>query len=158
MNTNFLFPNSFKKIGWVLFILGLILGLYYLFFQSKPGVLDYKLFALVDQGFLKSASFFTVVKTNLLDVITGLLIIFGGVFIAFSKEKYEDEFISKIRLESLVWATYINYVILIFSILFVFGLSFFYVLIFNMFTILIFFVIRFNWLLHKSKRGLHSEK
>ena len=29
MNTSFLFPHRFKKIGWVLLVLGLILGLTY---------------------------------------------------------------------------------------------------------------------------------
>jgi hypothetical protein len=85
------------------------------------------------------------VKNNVFDELIGLLLIAGGLFIAFSKEETEDEFIAKIRLESLVWATYFNYAILMLSVIFVYGMSFFGVLVFNMFTLLLFFIIRFNW-------------
>ena len=62
----------------------------------------------------------------------------------------EDEFIMKLRLESLVWAVYVNYAILILTILFVYELHFFSILVFNMFTLLIFFAIRFNLLLKRA--------
>ncbi|MCO5936699.1 hypothetical protein NAF17_14240 [Mucilaginibacter sp. RB4R14] len=41
--------------------------------------------------------------------ITALLLLFGLIFIAFSKEKIEDEHISFIRLESLQWVVYLSY-------------------------------------------------
>ncbi|MBQ0739534.1 hypothetical protein J9332_35040, partial [Aquimarina celericrescens] len=86
------------------------------------------------------------------DEFVELLLIIGGLCIAFSKHKNEDEFISKLRLDSLLWATYINYGVLIFSILFIYWLSFFYVLVANMITILLLFIIRFYWVLAKSSK------
>ena len=74
------------------------------------------------------------------------------------KEKQEDEFLSQIRLESLVWATYINYAVLAFSILFIHGMAFFDVMVFNMFTILIFFLVRYNWRLYQTKNALAHEE
>ncbi len=158
MKTNYLFPHTWKKPGWALFILGILFGFYYLFVQSEPPFFNVRLFALVDGSFLKPYSFFTLVKTNALDEIITVLLLVGGILIAFSKEKKEDEFISKIRLESLVWATYVNYAILLIAVLFFFDLAFLWVLIFNMFTLLFFFIIRFNWLLYKSKKGLRHEE
>ncbi|GMT46237.1 MAG: hypothetical protein IEMM0006_2069 [bacterium] len=158
MKTNYLLPNRFKKAGWFLFITGIILGMIYLTIQDKPDFLNFNVFAIADQGFLPPANFFTITQTNIFDEIIALLLIVSSVFIALSKEKTEDEYISKIRLESLVWATYVNYAILIIAIIFVFDLAFFWVLVFNMFTILFFFLIRFNWVLYKSKKMMRNEK
>ena len=116
MKENYLFPNQFKKIGWIVFIPALILGLFFIIYQFDPIFSDVKLFAILTSGigpWESGISFFEIIKTNIMDELLGLLIIIGLLFIAFSKEKSEDEFILKIRLESLVWATYINYIILI---------------------------------------------
>ena len=158
MKTNYLFSSKFKKIGWFLFVTGIIQGLIYFIYQSEPTFLNVNVLAIAEQSLFSKTSFFSITKTNLFDEIIGLFLIIGSIFIAFSKEKSEDEFISKIRLESLVWATYINYAILTLTIIFVYDLVFFWVLVFNMFTILIFFIIRFNWALYKSKTQLQNEE
>lgn len=158
MKTNYLFPNQFKKIGWFLFISGVILGIVFLALQSNISFFDISVFSVVEQPIFDKPVFFSITENNVLDEILGLLLIVGGLLVAFSKEKTEDEFISKIRLESLVWATYVNYVILIFAIMFIYEMAFFWVLIFNMFTVLVFFIIRFNWLIHKSKNQIRDEE
>ena len=78
--------------------------------------------------------------------------IIGGLLVGFTKEKVEDEFIYKLRNDSLVWAIIFNYMILVFTILFVYEFTFFHVLVFNMFTPLLFFVFRFNFIRLKSTR------
>ncbi len=158
MKTHYLFPNRFKKIGWLLFISGIILGVVSEISQSDFAFLNVKVFAIADQAIFGKTVFFTISESNILGEIVGLLLIIGAIFIAFSKEKSEDEFISRIRLESLVWATYINYAILIFTIVFIYGLAFLDVLVFNMFTLLIFFIIRFNWVLYKTKKQVRDEE
>jgi hypothetical protein len=158
MKTNYLFPNHFKKIGWLLFIPGIILGIVYLIYQSDISLFDIKVFAIAEKVIFNDADFFTISENNVLDEISSILLIIGALLIAFSKEKTEDEFISKIRLESLVWATYINYAILILAIIFVYDITFFWVLVFNMFTLLVFFLIRFNWALYKSKNQIGNEE
>ena len=158
MKTNYLFPNRFKKIGWLLFIPGIILGIGYLIFQSEISLFNTKVFAIAEEVIFSDTTFFSILENNVLDEITSILLIIGALLIAFSKEKSEDEFISKIRLESLVWATYINYAILILAILFVYNMTFLWVLVFNMFTLLVFFLIRFNWALYKSKNQIGDEE
>ena len=74
------------------------------------------------------------------------------------EEKTEDEFISRLRLESLVWATYVNYIILALSIIFIYDEVFFWVMILNMFTILLFFLLRFNWILSRTKKQMAHEE
>ena len=84
-------------------------------------------------------------QNNILNEILGISTIIGGLIVAFSREPDEDELILRIRLECLVWAIYWNYGILLIAFLFVYDFSFYWVMIFNMFTPLLLFVIRFNW-------------
>jgi small-conductance mechanosensitive channel len=158
MNTKFLFPNEFKLIGWAILVPSAILGVLTFFEFVYFKFLEVKVFAIYSSMFPGSTIVFGVEKNNIADEIFGILCIVGGIFVAFSKEKEEDEFIAKTRLESLVWATYINYAILVFCTIFFYRLGFLYVLIFNMFTVLIFFIIRFYYILYKSKKSLSYEK
>ena len=151
MKTNFLLPNKFKKIGWVLFLIGIVTGVFMYSDLLDNDVLQVKVLSIYHEGILsEKTSFFKIIKNGILDEIVALIIIVGGLIVGFSKEKIEDEFIYKLRTESLVWALILNYVILVVAIVFVYDISFFNVLIFNMFTPLLFFIIRFNFLKRKS--------
>jgi Ca2+-dependent lipid-binding protein len=86
------------------------------------------------------------------------MLILGLAFVAFSRERSEDEFIARIRLESLLRATYLNYGILLLTIVFMYGSAFFMVLVFNMFTILVFFIVHFNLALAKARRNLRTDE
>jgi len=159
MKSRFLFSHKYKPLGWFLFIVGLILGVVLLFNEFEYPVIDAYVFPLIgDEGFLSKNAPFEWSINNIADEIAALLIIFGGVLVAFSKTEDEDEFIAKIRMESLIWATYVNYIVLIFAILFVFDMSFFNVMVCNMFTILIFFILRFHYVLYKSKNVIEYEE
>lgn len=107
---------------------------------------------------LAATIFFAIIQNNILNEILGVLMIVSGLLVAFSKEKVEDEFIAKIRLESLVWATYVNYAVLLVSFIFVFNIAFLWVMIFNMFTILLIFIIRFNIQLSRLKKSANHEE
>ena len=149
MRTKYLFPNRFKKLGWLILIPVSIIGIYITVVDFEPAFLNLKLPALFIDEFMGEKKFIGLLENNFLNEIVGVLLIISSLLVAFSAEKEEDEYIAKIRLESLVWAVYINYGILLLSILFIYDLAFFWVMIFNMFTILWFFIFRFNW--QKSK-------
>ena len=158
MNNNYLFPPGYKKIGLVILIPTLIVGIISLLYSTEPALLDVNVLAVFEQQFSNKPLFFTFIENNILNEICGVFLIISLLFVAFSKEVKEDEYISKIRLESLVWATYFNYFILLLSVIFVYDISFLWVMIFNMFTLLIFFIIRFNWQVWKLKRSDINEK
>ncbi len=164
MNISYLFPNRFKKIGWFLFIPSVILGIYLYQIGIAPDFFNVSVLSLIHEAFIdvnaKTVNniFFKVIENNVLDEVLLILAIIGALFIAFSKEKQEDEFINKIRLNSLVWATYVNYSILIISTIFVYRATYFWVMILNMLTILIIFIIRFNWQLMKLKKEVSHEE
>ena len=151
MKTNYLLPNKYKSIGWILFIIGLIAGIFLYIAEYDTDVLTINVLSIYSESFIgKEKGFFQIVENSILDELISLAIIIGGLIVGFSKEKIEDEFIYKLRKDSLVWAIIFNYSVLIFTILFVYDLTFFDVLVFNMFTPLIFFIVRFNFLKHKS--------
>ena len=154
MNVNYLLPYSFKRIGWVLLTLGIVLGIVYFGINESPQFLDFPVIAIMRQSLLGEVVFFQIITDNIFNEIIALLLILGAIFMALSKEKKEDEFITKIRLESLLWATYVNYAILILALIFIYELAFFTILIFNIFSVLFFFVLRFHWILYQSKNSL----
>ncbi len=160
MKTKLLLPYRFKRIGWILLIPSTILGIMYLFFNYELGFLRVNAFAIYSGSSFMGSSpgILKFVHNNFTDEVAAVLFIIGAIFVAFSREKQEDEFIAKTRLESLVWATYANYAILIFCFLFFYDFGFLYVMILNMVTILIFFIIRFYYILHMSKKSLGHEK
>ncbi len=158
MKSHYLFNNKWKKPAWLVFLPSAILGIVWMISQYDIAGLDVKSFSFFHEPFMGKFSLFTIVENNIADEILGILIIVSSLLIAFSKEKNEDEFISNIRLESLVWATYFNYAVLLFGIIFITEMAFFWVLVFNMFTILLFFIIRFNWMIRKSNKSLAYEE
>lgn len=154
MKRSYLFPHRFSLLGWLLAIPAATFGLLMLF-----GVLDgdflgrAQVFAIYAQRFLSDDVYFGFVTTDLVDELISLLLTIGLLLIAFSAEREEDEFIRHLRLESLVWATKVNYLILIFFILFFYEGGFLYGLVFNMFTLLILFILRFRISLYMSGRS-----
>ncbi|MBT8305226.1 MAG: hypothetical protein KJP09_12200 [Bacteroidia bacterium] len=157
MQTNYLLPNKYKPLGWVFLIIGLIGGILMYAQLIEGELLSMKVFTIYngDSIFGNDQGFFKVIENGVLDEILALFIIIGGLIVGFSREKVEDEFIYKLRKDSLVWAIIFNYVILMLAVLFIYSFAFFDVLVFNMFTPLIFFIVRFNFL--KRKTESHEE-
>ena len=154
MKTNLLLPYRFKSIGWVLLIPGLIMGIFYLIKQDDVSpIFQLPVISIFNKElFADNIELIKVTQNNVFDEIASILIIGGGILVAFSKEKIEDEYIAKIRLESLVWATYINYAILLITLIFMYELTFFWVLVVNMFTLLLFFIVKFRIALSQLKK------
>ena len=155
MKTNYLLPNKYKTLGWILFCIGMVAGIIQVFSGYESYAITTKVFAIYGDPYIGDSSFFRVIYNSIVDEITCIAIIIGGLIIGFTKEKIEDEFVYKLRTESLVWAIIFNYAVLAFTVIFVYDLAFFHILVFNMFTPLIFFIIRFNFL--KLKSGIDEE-
>ncbi|WP_339916469.1 hypothetical protein [Yeosuana marina] len=154
MKTNYLLPNKYKTLGWILFIVGIISGIIFAFGGYETNLLNTKVLSIYDGLNITvdgKLSIFNIQKNSIIDELITIAIIIGGLIVGFSKEKVEDEFIYKLRKDSLVWAIIVNYAVLLFITLFIYDLAYFHVLVFNMFTPLIFFIIRFNFLKLKSR-------
>lgn len=158
MATKLLLPNKFKLIGWFLLIPATVLGVILTFTNFQADWLNAKVFVLFyDEVFGKSESF-TFIETNMTNTVVGVIFVIGAMLIGFSKEKREDEFIAGLRLSSLLWAVWVNYILLLLAFLFVYGTAFLTVMVYNMFIILIIFIVRFNYILYKNSKTVSDEK
>lgn len=140
MKAGNLLPYRVKRLGWIILLPSLLLGVMVMYFEFEiPG---FEL-TIPYSTFLSGKS----MPNNLTDELVAIIVIVSLALIAFSEEKEEDEWVSKIRLESLQWGVYANYILLILAILFVYDMHFFEALVYNMYTILILFISRFNYVL-----------
>ena len=153
----FLFNNKWKRIsGWI-FYLTIPVGIYLLFTDSFEDLLKIRVFSLFHYETIFTTSNteniigsrgFRWIENGFVDEILTFVIIVSGIIHSFCKEKVEDELISKIRMDSLVLSLYINYGVLLFFNFFVYELSYFYVMVFHLFTILILFNLIFRYKLN----------
>ena len=102
-------------------------------------------------GFLDSPA-----RENFTNELAAIGVALSLIFIAFSREEIEDEYIMKLRLESLLVAVLVNYGLLLLAIAFIYSMGFFLALVYNMYTILILFIARFYWVKHKQQKLLAS--
>lgn len=157
MAKKLLFPHAFKKIGWILFIPAFLLTIISNFGFNFPE-LNGKAFAFISDQLLGQTQTFELIEVNLFPTIVGICFIAGGILVAFSKVKEEDEYISELRLSSLLWAVYVNYALLFLAFIFIYNMSFLTVMVYNMFTILIIFIIRFHFILYRTSKQIPNEK
>jgi hypothetical protein len=149
MEPRFLFPHRYKLMGWIIAIPSIILGLFVLFNNLSLDIFNIKVplnFILYDGSVEIKGSIPKGTELNFTDEIATIGSLVGLVLVAFSKVKNEDEYVSKIRLESLQWAIYCNFALLIIATIFVHGLAYYNITVYNMFTPLIIFIIRFYYL------------
>lgn len=89
-------------------------------------------------------------------ICTTLLMALGLFLVAFAKERIEDEQIAQLRLDSLRWAIYLNYLLLIISLVFIADTE--HILVLNLWVPLIFFIIRFRWKIYQNNSLLKKEE
>lgn len=158
MKTGLLLPHKFKLIGWCLLIPATIAGIFLSYANFDALHINGWTFAIFNEPVFGESKSFGFIKTNMTNTIAGSIFIIGAMFVGFSKEKREDEFIAKLRLSSLMWAVWVNYFLLLLSFLFVYGTAFFNIMLYNMFTVLIIFITRFNYILYKNSKPVPDEK
>ncbi len=156
MKKNYLFPHRFRVIGWVLAIVAVaaeVIGK--IWFPH----LKFKVPALYYDGVFEFFSddpmpqgFFVMGTSSLLTLVLVVLCI-GMIFIGFSKEKVEDEFVSHIREQSLVWATYVTAVLFILATLTIYGGIYMLVPLAVFFVFLILFIVKFRIELYRANKG-----
>lgn len=157
MRNKLLLPNKYKTLGWFLLIPAAIAGILLIFsgFESYP--LNARVFAVYSDSLFGETHLFSLITANITGTIVAILFIIGGLFVGFSREKNEDEFIASLRLSSLLWAVMVNYLLLLFALMFIYGVAFLNVLLYNMFTVLTIFILRFQYVLIRNKSLSNAE-
>ncbi|MDR3696718.1 hypothetical protein [Mucilaginibacter sp.] len=142
MKPHFLFPYWCRYLGWGLVIAHVPMSI----IGRANGMIN-----PLDNP--PTQSLFT--GEHLFFICTSLVMALGLFIVAFSREKIEDEQIWHVRLDSLRWAIYINYLVLIASLIFIFDTA--HILELNLWVPLIFFIIRFRWVIYRLNRSLSRE-
>lgn len=140
-----LLPHSFRKIGFIMLPIVVVLFVMVLLKEYTWSFLDYK-------PLMSDKSIFNTSNGNFSDELTLLLTFLCLFFIAFSKEKVEDEYLQKVRLHALQVSVYINYIILALATFLVYGLSFLNIVFGNLFTIPVIFISVYYYLVHIKPR------
>ena len=143
MRPKFLFPNSYKRYGWLLTVPMLVYGIVYLVLEEQVEI-PYLTFAF--PAWYQADILFG--SNNLTDEFIVTLLTVGLILVGFSKEKIEDEWVAKVRLESLQWGVFLNSLLLILFTLFIYGGSYLTVVYINMFSAVVLFVLRFNTIIY----------
>ena len=147
---NYLFSNKFKKVsGWV-FYLSLPVGLFLMLTERIQDIFVVKVFSIFSHEWVGSEpTGFGWIENGLGDEVFTLLIIISGLVNSFCREKIEDELISRIRLESLSLSLFISFGLIIVSTFLVYSINYMYVLISNLFLIILLFNLIFKFRLSK---------
>jgi hypothetical protein len=149
MKTNLLIPNQYRPFGWLLMLPALALGIAQMYFEFELGFLDFSDSWLAE---IYRNDFFGG-DLNFTDELATIGMIAGLMVLVFTAEKIEDEWSSSLRLRALSWAVWIHYIILTVAVLLVHGTAFFNVLVYNIFTLLVVFGLRFRYLIWKANRS-----
>lgn len=150
MKTKFLFPNKFRLIGYVLFIPSAILGLLVMYNEFS--------FSWLALPQPENPSIFSMNDYNLTNELALAAIIVSLLFIAFAKEKKEDEYVQSLRSNSLVLAVIINYVVLFIANITLYDTHFLEFLFYNLFTPLLAYIVIYNVRLFRDKQLLNTER
>ena len=144
---SYLFSNKFKKTSGVVFYLSILVGLFLLLTDRIQDIFVVNVFSIFSyEWFGSEQTGFGWIENGLGDEIFTLLIIVSGLINSFSKEKIEDELISRIRLESLSLSLFISFGLIIVSTFLVFNITYMYVLVFNLFLIILLFNLIFKFM------------
>ena len=135
-----LFPHSFQEVGWIIFSISAAVGA--IIMSDYYGI-----------NLLPDNHYLGYVLNNI--AIVGISI--GAILATCSREEVEDEMTGQIRLNSLLTALYINYAILIVCSLLIYDLDFLSVMLYNMFTILLIFMVVFRWKIWRVKKATENE-
>lgn len=157
----YLFPNKFKKVsGWI-FLLSALFGAYYIFFTDVESI-GAKLFTLEVPALFHDRLFSSDktlwIKNNLFDELLTFIVVISGFLFGFSKERIEDEYISKMRSNSLATSLYINYGILLLATITTYGLPFLNVMMIQLFSILVLFNLIFTLRLKKHYNSTPNDE
>ncbi len=144
MKPTFLFPRWCRYLGWGLVILHIPLTM----IGKANGMIN-----IMDWE-PTSEPIFT--GEHLYFIFTTLLVVAGLFLVAFAKERIEDEQLWQLRLDSLRWSIFINYILLLIGLIFSNDTR--HILELDLIIPLLFFIIRFRWVIFKLNQTISRDE
>lgn len=163
MKKTYLLPNCFKTVGRVLVglcALWLALGA----FTPLDLNFEYRtlsLFGAFEFGNVESEAaspWFCTTSTSFGLTIFPVLLFVGLIFIAFSRNKIEDELIGRIREQSFVWAMLVGTLVVVAATLLLYGFAYLYFTFYDAHLFLVLFLLKFDYEIYKLKKSVGDDK
>lgn len=151
MQNSLLLPSKYKVFGWIIFLLFAALGVFCIIDDFEILGFDLIVFSIQSKGLDFN-------DYNLTNELAFLGITIGLLMIVFAKENIENEYISIVRLKSLQWTVLASYIVLIILNFSFFGLSFLMLIVYNLWTTLLVFIIKFHYSLYQSRGEVRDDK
>lgn len=145
MKRDYLLPTRFRLWGWVLLVPSLFLGVWVMGYIDS---LDNWLANNVD------SNLFVGFLSGYMDEVAVVGLTLALLFIGFARRRQEDECVAALRLRALTGAVWIEYGMLVAGTLLVYDWAYLDFVAYNMFMVLVTFVILFYgllWLLRKGR-------
>lgn len=159
MEHTYLFSPIFRKIGYglmaaglLLFVVMFIIGVHF----DPEWEITLPVFSLtcgMNEWDMENAWYPHVMDDEVSFEFVMILMCVGCVFVAFSKEKDEDECIAQMRMNALVWSLLWGMVLVVVSTMFIYGAT--YLICLSIYPILTFllFIIKYNVSLYKFRHN-----
>lgn len=158
MKSNYLFPTVMKKVGWCMFVPTAIVLILVITDVLSDELVSFPTLLIGDVGlFSGNQSMVTFGTEGMLYEIATLFVALSLLFISFSKEEEEDEYVENIRMRSFVWAIKANTLLVILGTWFIFGTLYLELMIVFMYSMFLFFICKFNYELYKLRRTGNEE-
>ncbi len=143
--SDYLIPNSYKRIGMLMFLPFAAICLCLLLDVKLPSI-EIPWIAIGDDLFYQG-------KADLLTELGMLGLLISLSFIALSREKDEDEMTGQIRMKSFVWSLWFTSFILAFGILFIMGVDFLYFSLAALYLYYLVYILKFNLTMKRIRRS-----
>lgn len=143
--SDYLLPNSYKRIGMLMFLPFATICLCLLLDVKLPSI-EIPWIAIGDDLFYQG-------KADLLTELGMLGLLTSLSFIALSREKDEDEMTGQIRMKSFVWSLWFTTFILAFGVLFIMGVDFLYFSLAALYLYYLVYILKFNLTMKRIRRS-----
>ncbi|MEE3486360.1 MAG: hypothetical protein VZQ98_18810 [Bacteroidales bacterium] len=167
MKKDYLFPYQFKWIGWSLFIpFALLFFLAYGYFHViDDDFISFKTLMIMmgelntfHGGHEAKGFLFEVGRQGMFDEICLVAMSVGLLFVAFARERDEDEYVEHLRLHSFAWAIKVNTVLFILGTWFFFGGLYLWFVLFWFLSLFLIYLAKFQLELHQMRKGVNDEE
>ncbi len=156
----YLLPSYFRKIGWIA-VFPFLAGVWFLqAYSGLWGIMEFFLKETPANWHLTSYlnRLFRMGEGMWWDELAILGVTLSLIFIAFSKEKTEDEYVWKMRMESLVWVFLIDAVLIVAATFLLFRTDYVVFMSLNFYLILVLFIAKFRIAMFRAKKSSGHEE
>lgn len=161
MKKNYLFPPYFKMIGLIMLLPTLCFGFIIYINSMLGGIMDNIIRQVNNSPYPDGIAPYAALINSGWPWLYQIIIFaftLSFAFMAFSREKVEDEYIWKIRMNSLVFALMIDCILICVAIFTLFGMNFVTFMVFNFYLIVAIYLVTFRIAIYRAKKIIDYEK